>query len=69
MSIIFDEESIDMKFQNCILINFERAYGRMDNPKAICPFNFLKVEGITIVNRLLQGETKHGEKQLSVFLF
>ena len=43
-----------MKFQNCILINFERTYGRMDGrmegrtdkPKAICPFNFSKVGGI-----------------------
>ena len=39
-----------MKFQNCILINFEgthrRTDGRKEKPKAICPFNFSKVEGI-----------------------
>ena len=39
-----------MKFQNCILINFElmhrRTDGRTDKPKAICPFNFSKVGGI-----------------------
>ena len=35
-----------MKFQNCILINFERTHGWTDKPKAICPFNFSKVEGI-----------------------
>ena len=33
-----------MKFQNCILINFERT----DKPKAICSFNFSKVGGIKI---------------------
>ena len=32
-----------MKFQNCILINFELTH---DKPKAICPFNFSKVGGI-----------------------
>ena len=39
-----------MKFQNCILINFEQTHGRKDartdKPKAICPFNFSKVRGI-----------------------
>ena len=30
-----------MKFQNCILLNFERT----DLPKAICPFNFSKSWG------------------------
>ena len=35
-----------MKFQNCILINFERTHGWTDKPKAICPFNFSKVGGI-----------------------
>ena len=43
-----------MKFQNCILINFERMHGRTDGrkeghtdkPKAICPFNFSKAGGI-----------------------
>ena len=38
-----------MKFQNCILINFERTHGRTDGrtdkPKAICPFNFPKLGG------------------------
>ena len=45
-----------MKFQNCILINFEmerctngRTHAHMDKPKAICPFNFSKVGGINIV--------------------
>ena len=40
-----------MQFQSCILINFEQTYGpmdgptdgRMDKPKAVCPFNFSKV--------------------------
>ena len=44
-----------MKFQNCILINFERTHGRTDGrkdgrtegrtdkQKAICPFNLTKV--------------------------
>ena len=39
-----------MKFQNCILINFvtdARMNGRTDKAKAICPFNFSKVGGIT----------------------
>ena len=39
-----------MKFQNCILINFVTG-AQMDagtcEPKAICPFNFSKVGGIT----------------------
>ena len=39
-----------MKFQNCILIKFERTQrrmeGRKDKPKAICPFNVSKVGGI-----------------------
>ena len=35
-----------MKFQNCILINFELTDGRRDEPKAICSFNFSKVGGI-----------------------
>ena len=38
-----------MKFQNCILINFERTRGQKDKPKAIGPFNFSKVGGIKIV--------------------
>ena len=42
-----------MKFQNCVLIIFNRGTdgrteGRTDKPKAICPFNFSKVGGITI---------------------
>ena len=33
-----------MKFQNFILINFERMHGRTDG--RICPFNFSKVGSI-----------------------
>ena len=33
-----------MKFQNYILINFV-VDARTDKPKAICPFNFSKIEG------------------------
>ena len=39
-----------MKFQNCILIHFERTHrrmeGRTDEPKAVRPFNFFNVGGI-----------------------
>ena len=35
-----------MKFQNPIL-KFVRTDGQMNKPKAICPFNFSKVCGIT----------------------
>ena len=39
-----------MKFQNCILINFEQTHGRQggrtDKPKAICPSNFSKAGGM-----------------------
>ena len=50
-----------MKFQNCILINFERKQGRTDgctdNPKAICHLNFSKVGGIkTYVPHPLLGD-------------
>ena len=37
-----------MKFQNCILINFERTDARTDKPKAIYPFNFSKIDIIKI---------------------
>ena len=37
-----------MKLRNRTL-NFERTHRRMDKPKAICPFNFSKVEGIKSV--------------------
>ena len=36
-----------MKFQNCILISFERTHGRTSPKQYIyCPFNFSKVGGI-----------------------
>ena len=35
-----------MKFQNCILINFEWTDGHTDMLKAIFHFNFIKVGGI-----------------------
>ena len=45
-----------MKFQNCILINFERTHGRMDGrtdkPKSICPFNFSKVGGVIQIKQI-----------------
>ena len=47
-----------MKFQNCILINFVtdgRTHARTDKLKAICPFNFSKVGGIT---NLVEGHLR-----------
>ena len=49
-----------MKFQNCILINFvidARMDAWTDEPKAICPFNLSKVEGITRVTQKAQKIT------------
>ena len=45
-----------MKFQNCILINFEQMHGRTHGQASygqawtsfLCPFNFSKVGGIAI---------------------
>ena len=59
MSIIFDEESI-YEISKLCLNNFlteawtdGRTEGRTDKPKAICPFNFSKVGGITIKSKQL----------------
>ena len=43
-----------MKFQNCILINFERTEGRTDRSKAISPLNFSKARRITTVHKKSQ---------------
>ena len=50
-----------MKFQNCILISYERTHGRKDGrkdePKAMFPFNFSKVGGIKSITRTCVYET------------
>ena len=51
-----------MKFQNCILINFEWTHGGRRNRRAqvqaICPFNFSKVGGKNCI--LINFERTHG---------
>ena len=57
-----------MKFQNCILINKfcnGRTHGRTDKPKAICPFNFSKIEGMNS-EKLQEFEKSNASLQIII---
>ena len=55
-----------MKFQNCILINFDRTEGGTDKPKAISPFNFSKAWSIkTVYTKSQQIRNYSGVKRLA----